>query len=600
MSLPDLFREIWLVDFEFHAPPGERPQPVCLAAREFRSGRQIRLWQDELRARQEPPYPVGTDSLFVAYYASAELGCHLALAWPMPQRILDLYAEFRRNTTGLAVPHGNGLLAALAWHGLDAMAAVEKDSMRQLVLRGSPWTADERRAILDYCAEDVDALARLLPAMWDSIDLPRALLRGRYMPAVARMEHNGVPIDTAWLRLLLEGWDGVRSRLIGAVDADYGVFDGNTFKTDRWESYLAKKNIPWPRLDSGALALDDDTFRDMARAHPAEVGPMRELRVTLGQLKLNDLAVGGDGRNRTLLSPFASKTSRNQPSTSRFIFGPSCWLRSLIKPGPGRGLFYADWSGQEYGIAAALSGDAVMMRDYTSGDPYLAFGRRIGYVPPGATKKTHGLQREALKVACGLGAMYGSGPDTLAITLGVPRWQAKEWLRQHRDIYRTYWKWSESVLNTAMLTGRVQTVFGWTLRAGPDCSPRSFTNFPMQANGAEMMRLACCLATERGHMIDFPVHDALLGEAAVEGLEAAVAGVRAAMAEASRVVLDGFELRTDVKTVMYPDRYADPRGTRMWQLVTGLLSESDGRVMATVDGGRLSAVDPPIGSRGRA
>ena len=58
-------------------------------------------------------------------------------------------------------------------------------------MRGGPWSADERAGILDYCERDVDALARLLPAMLPKIDLPRALLRGRYMAAAARMEHSG-------------------------------------------------------------------------------------------------------------------------------------------------------------------------------------------------------------------------------------------------------------------------------------------------------------------------------------------------------------------------------------------------------------------------
>src|SRR5262249_30230079 len=44
-----------------------------------------------------------------------------------------------------------------------------------------------------------------------------------------------------------------------------------TFSTQRWADYLARKGIPWPRLESGALALDDDTFREMARAYPVEV-----------------------------------------------------------------------------------------------------------------------------------------------------------------------------------------------------------------------------------------------------------------------------------------------------------------------------------------
>src|SRR5215475_3588462 len=92
---------IWLADFEFSQPPGERPDPVCLVAREFRSGRTLRLWQDDLRGRRTPPYPIGPDSLFVAYLASAELSCHLTLNWPLPARILDLYVEFRNQANGL-------------------------------------------------------------------------------------------------------------------------------------------------------------------------------------------------------------------------------------------------------------------------------------------------------------------------------------------------------------------------------------------------------------------------------------------------------------------------------------------------------------------
>src|SRR3954464_13305113 len=55
--------------------------------------------------------------------------------------------------------------------------------------------------------------------------------------------------------------------------------------------------------------------------------------------------------------------------------------------------------------------------------------------------------------------------------------------------------------------------FGWPLHVGAAFNPRSLANFPMQANGAEMLRLACCLATERGIRVCAPVHDALLIEA---------------------------------------------------------------------------------------
>jgi hypothetical protein len=59
------FREVWAVDFEFTAPPGERPTPVCLVARELKSGKTIRLWKDQFGP--VPPYSIDPASLFIAY-----------------------------------------------------------------------------------------------------------------------------------------------------------------------------------------------------------------------------------------------------------------------------------------------------------------------------------------------------------------------------------------------------------------------------------------------------------------------------------------------------------------------------------------------------
>jgi hypothetical protein len=88
-----------------------------------------------------------------------------------------------------------------------------------------------------------------------------------------------------------------------------------------------------------------------------------------------------------------------------------------------------------------------------------------------------------------------------------------------------------------------------------------------------MLRLACCFATERGVEVCAPVHDAILICAPFERLDAEIAAARAAMAEASRAVLGGFELATDVKVVRWPDRYMDPRGAVMWDRVVQLLGD---------------------------
>jgi hypothetical protein len=102
----------------------------------------------------------------------------------------------------------------------------------------------------------------------------------------------------------------------------------------------------------------------------------------------------------------------------------------------------------------------------------------------------------------------------------------------------------------------------------------------MQANGAEMLRLACCLGTEQGIEICAPVHDAVLICARLDHLDVDVARMQQAMVEASRIVLDGFELGTDAKIVRYPDRYMDERGIAMWGRVMKLIQEQQQRLVA--------------------
>jgi hypothetical protein len=568
------FRYVVVADFEFEfgGLAGNQARPVCMVAKDLHTGQTWRLWRGDFGPL--PPFPIGADTVFVAFYASAELGCFKALGWPMPANVLDLFVEFRNLANGLATPAGFSLLGALTYFGLDSIGATEKEDMRSLVLRGGPWSDDERAAILEYCGSDVAALERLLPAMLPSTDLPRALLRGRYMKAAAVMEWNGVPIDTDTLALLRENWTQIQDQLIAAIDADYSVFDGCTFKADRWEHYLTTHGIPWPRLESGRLDLSDDAFRQMAKAYSA-VSPMRELRSALSELRLNDLAVGQDGRNRTILSVFRSRTGRNQPSNTKYIFGPSVWLRSLIKPPPGFGVAYIDWSQQEFGIAAALSGDRAMQDAYLSGDPYLAFAKQAGAIPQDATEETHKPTRELFK-QCVLAVQYGMEAESLAARIGQPTALARDLLRAHRDTYKDFWRWSDAAVDHAMLYGSLHTVFGWRIRVDENPNPRSLRNFPMQANGAEMLRLACCLATERGIEVCAPVHDAVLICAPLDRLEDDIAGMRAAMAEASKIVLAGFELRTTAARVRYPQRFQDPRGTAMWDRVINLVGKRAG------------------------
>lgn len=222
--MPGFYKEIWLVDFEFRQPPGERVTEVhCLVAYEVRSGRLIRLWRDEFGP--EPPYSTGPDTLFVAYYAAAELNCHLALGWPMPERILDLCIEFKALTSNLKTRTGEkSLIDALEWFGFEHMEAIAKRERRDLAIRGGPFTNQEHVDLTDYCECDVRALELLFQKMLPGIDIPTAVEHGSFMRTIAKLNWNGIPVNVPALTRVKQNWFEIKRRLILSIDQQYHVY----------------------------------------------------------------------------------------------------------------------------------------------------------------------------------------------------------------------------------------------------------------------------------------------------------------------------------------------------------------------------------------
>ena len=563
------FKEVWIVDFEFQISEGGLPGVHCMVAREARSNRLIKASIDQLTKLSGAPFNVGKDALFVAYYSSAEFGCFLSLGWELPVNTLDLFVEFRRLLAGREVEQRFSLLHALAYFNLSHYAPSTKAEWRDLAMRGGPFTQQESEGLLDYCQEDVDATSHLLTAMESELYFPYCLFRGRYMQSVAMMERQGIPIDMERLELLRDIWDGIREGLVERIDK-WGVYNNGSFSEQRFERYLAQHGIPWPRLESGRLALDEETFRQQARSHTKAVAKYHELRAALSKLKLSNLSVGEDGRNRTLLSPFRSTTSRNQPSNTKFIFGPSTWIRGLIKPTEGNFIAYVDWSQQELGIAAALSGDGNMLKAYQSGDPYLRFAQMAKAVPDSATKDSHPSERAAYKV-CMLAVQYGMGARSLAFQLGKPIYEANKLLRAHKDTFPRYWEWNQRVLDTAFADGKLETTFGWSRAVSAESKPASVGNFPVQGNGAEMLRLAICLMHDNGLKVCAPIHDAVLIEGDLDHQTEWLSMAQKCMQRASEIIL-GASLDSESKAVRWPNRYMDEeRGMEFWNEVMTIL-----------------------------
>ena len=189
------------------------------------------------------------------------------------------------------------------------------------------------------------------------------------------------------------------------------------------------------------------------------------------------------------------------------------------------------------------------------------------------------------------------GDAALADKIGKPVPYARELIDLHKKVYKKFWSWSEKVVNYAMWHGRLESTFGWktnifygtkSLKGKDSSSLIRFTekkksktanirNFPMQSNGAEMLRLACCFVIEANIKICAPVHDALLIEAPEDEIESVIAETQRLMERASTVILPGFKLLTDCKKISHPDRYKDSRDkdTKIWELVNGIIDSFD-------------------------
>jgi hypothetical protein len=584
---PDQFPElrrygrILFEDFEFAAADGERPVPVCSTTMDWRTGQvQVRwLW-----GKRPPPVEVAADDLYVSFHVPAEVCCRLVLGWPLPTHTLDLCVEYKRLMNGHGPGMGRKLIAASLSHGIDAAPFADKEDMQALAGRGGPYTEEQRLALLVYNRRDVTALEKLFPAMLPRIDLPRARLRGRYMVEVAKIEHNGIPVNGEELRTLGENWQPLKAALIREEDRDFGTYEGTTFKEARWERIVNERGWAWawPRRESGHLSLRQDTFRRMAERFPG-VKPIRDLRSLLSQYRHFELPLGADGRTRCGSYTFGTITGRNAPEASDFIFSQAKWCRGLIQAPPKRALINLDYSQQEHLVAGTLSGDEGIIRDYRQGDVYVGRGKTLGLIPDWGTEDTHDTERKLCKVLV-LACNYGMGAWGLAQKISRTETFAADLLRRQREAYARFTAWSDATVEYARIHRRLWTKYGWSCWFGPSTRENTLRNWRVQATAGEVLRVAVCALGAAGFTLNATVHDSVLLEVDAPGAEDAAREAERIMVAASVTVL-GEPLRVNRRVIGPGGRLLEkgsPTNTwnKLWRLLAelpraGLFEEED-------------------------
>ena len=184
--------------------------------------------------------------LFVSFVANAECACHLALGWPLPARVLDLSPAFRNLTNGRSTPEGKGLIGALRYYGLDAIGTKQKDAMQKRIMKGWPFTPEEREPdsallrqrrrrpgspVAAHSAGDRAWTSRYITA-----NLPRC--PHSWSTTASRSTWRYFPHSPTRTR-----GSAVRDAMVPAIDAQYGVYVRNaagewSFSMERFEAYL--------------------------------------------------------------------------------------------------------------------------------------------------------------------------------------------------------------------------------------------------------------------------------------------------------------------------------------------------------------------------
>ena len=448
------FREIWVVDTEFYPGSGlanggvvgDPITPLCLVALELRSGRTVRLWQNEFGPF--PPYRLDNDALIVGYMLAAEFSVHIARGWGKPACALDAYVEFRHLVNNGAVKSGTrekrfySVGGALRHFLEDGIDTTRKDAMRGRIMQGPPFNAQEQREILEYCEDDVRALVRLLPHIVRTLRPPisHVIFRADFQWTTAQHERRGVPVDGALLSRLRKQWQGLRLDLVTELDRQFGCYEIVNgvahWRKHLFANYVRRHGMSWPAYADGSLDERIETLKDMAGKYP-QIEPLRDLRTSLSKLRLNDLAVGHDHRNRAPLWAYGTKTGRNAPGASQFIFGPAKWSRFLITPPPGRALVYRDFCQQEVRIAAVRSGDSALLAACESGDVDLGVAHQLGFLPGSLNDAERKAVRVLFKTVV-LGIQYGLGVRSLALRTGISVFEAREILARLRARFHRF------------------------------------------------------------------------------------------------------------------------------------------------------------------
>ena len=171
-------------------------------------------------------------------------------------------------------------------------------------------------------------------------------------------------------------------------------------------------------------------------------------------------------------------------------------LRKMFVAPKGWKLVDADYSQIELRLLAHISDDKVMQAAFRTGeDIHTVTASQVFGVPPEAV--THEMRRRAKAVNFGI--VYGISDFSLSQDIGVPRYEAKEYMQRYFEKYSGVRQYMTDIVERAKADGFVSTLMG-RRRWLPELKSSNFNlrsfgervalNMPIQGTAADLMKLA--------------------------------------------------------------------------------------------------------------
>ena len=366
--------------------------------------------------------------------------------------------------------------------------------------------------ICDYACEDADVTLRLYPllrekmaesdvtSVFSQIEMP-------LLPVLARMEQNGVRLDTETLR---QTGDDFRARL-HALEGEVYTLAGHEFTitspkqvgTVLFEELKISDKAR--KTKTGQYSTSEEVLESLRKKHPIveKILAHRALKKLLSTYvdALPKLINARTGRVHTSFNQAVTATGRLSSSNPNLQNIPvrgedGREIRKAFVPDDGCTFFSADYSQIELRIMAHLSGDEHMIADFNAGhDIHAATAARIFHKPIEEVSRD---ERRKAKTA-NFGIIYGISAFGLSERLSIPRGEAKELIDSYFETYPKVKEYMNACIDRAKERGYILTEFK-RRRYLPDINSRNATvrgyaernavNAPIQGTAADIIKVA--------------------------------------------------------------------------------------------------------------